>query len=150
MPWCSSIYRLRIVISLIYDLMAKRSDDCQSWCLLQVPAGQEWSGADQDKIKGTFPPARNGCGADSGTATDNGCRPRLYVSTTADSLRECRGSAVASLQQKMEFYPFNFKWFRPCLHLSKITEQYTWNECLTYKNYVQLSWLLCTAGIIVG
>ena len=71
-----------------------------------------------------------------GTATADGCRLRLYVSTTADSPRERRGSAVARLQQKMEFYPFSFKWFKPRLHLSTITEQYTWNECLTYKIYV--------------
>ena len=42
--------------------------------------------------KGTFPLARNGCGADSG-----------LVSTNADPPRERRGSAVA--QQKIEFYP---------------------------------------------
>ena len=53
-----------------------------------------------------------------------------------DPPRERRGSAVARLQQKMEFYPYSFKWFKPCLHLSTITEQYTWNECLTYKIYV--------------
>ena len=71
-----------------------------------------------------------------GTATADGCRPRLYVSTTADSPRERRGSAVTRLQQKIEFYPFSFKWFKPCLNLSTITEQYKWNECLTYKIYV--------------
>ena len=41
----------------------------------------------------------------TGTATADDCHPRLYVSTTADPPRERRGSAVARLQQKMEFYP---------------------------------------------
>ena len=71
-----------------------------------------------------------------GTATADGCHTRLYVSTTADPPREGRGSAVAPLQLKMEFYPFNLKWFKPSLHLGTITEQYTWNECRTYKIYV--------------
>ena len=79
-----------------------------------------------------------------GTATADGCHPLLYVSTEMSHYtslvstirRERRGSAVARLQQKMEFYPFSFKWFKPCLRLSTITEQYAWNECLTYKIYV--------------
>ena len=33
-----------------------------------------------------------------GTATAGGCRPRLYVSTTSDPQRDCRGSAVACNQ----------------------------------------------------
>ena len=44
-----------------------------------------------------------------GTATADGCRPRLYFSTTADPLWERRGSAVARLQQKAEFYPFKLR-----------------------------------------
>ena len=62
-----------------------------------------------------------------GTATVDGCRPRLYVSITADPPRECRGSAVARLIQKMELCPFSFKCFTPCFHLSTTTVQYTWN-----------------------
>ena len=49
--------------------------------------------------------------------------------SSAEALQIHRGSSST----KMEFYPFSFKWFKPCLHLSTITEQYT---CTIYMKWV--------------